>query len=190
MRKVAIIGKGGFGREFYNYLIQAGINGTDIDFFEFDLSGLIKHIDKYYVYIAISDAKVRERIAVSLPDETEFGTFIHPTAIIGDKVEISDGAIICPHCIITTNVRIGKHSQLNLQTSIGHDCVIGDYFTTAPKVSISGNNRIGDRVYMGTSCSTRESIEIGHDIVLGLNSGVIKSIYECGTYIGTPSKKI
>ena len=91
---------------------------------------------------------------------------------------------------LTTNIKLGKHSHLNLQTTIGHDCNIGDFFTTAPGAKISGNCKIGDRVYIGTNSSTREKITICNDVTLGLNSGVIKNISDPGIYVGTPAIKV
>jgi UDP-3-O-[3-hydroxymyristoyl] glucosamine N-acyltransferase len=87
-------------------------------------------------------------------------------------------------------VIIGKHSQINLMTTIGHDCIIGDYFTTAPSVQISGNINIGNNVYFGTKSSAKQKISICDNVIIGMNSGVVKDINESGTYIGTPCKKI
>ena len=99
-------------------------------------------------------------------------------------------SIICSGTIITTNVKLGKHTHLNLHTTIGHDCVIGDYFTTAPGVQISGNENIGNRVYFGTRSCVKQKITICDDVIIGMNAGVVKNITESGTYIGTPAKKI
>jgi sugar O-acyltransferase (sialic acid O-acetyltransferase NeuD family) len=204
-KKIAIVGFGGFASEFYSYLINDNIcQPQRIEFFVereyllkyeinkvYDLDYLIKNIDDYIVYIAIGDPKTRKKISNLLPSNTFFGTFIHSSCIItGKDVSIGHGSIICPGTIITTNVTIGKHSQLNLQTSIGHDSVICDYFTSAPKVSISGNNFIGDLVYIGTNSCTKEKVTIMKNVTIGLNSGVVKDINEAGVYIGTPCIKI
>ncbi len=103
---------------------------------------------------------------------------------------IGEGSIICPGCILTTNINLGKHAQLNLQTTIGHDSVVGEYFTTAPGAKISGGCRVGDRVYVGTNASLKEKVSICSDVVIGLNAGVVKNIDVSGIYVGTPAKKI
>lgn len=125
-----------------------------------------------------------------LPVNTNYGTIIHPTAYIGNNVSIGKGVIICPNCILTSNIEVKAHVHLNIQTSIGHDSILGEYTTTAPKVSVSGNNKIGSNVYMGTSSSTKEKIAICSNAIIGLNSGVVKNLHEEGTYIGTPAKLI
>lgn len=75
-------------------------------------------------------------------------------------------------------------------TTIGHDCIIGDYFTTAPNVSISGTCRIGDYVYFGTTSCVKEKITICSDVTIGMMAAVVKDISVSGTYVGTPAKLI
>jgi UDP-3-O-[3-hydroxymyristoyl] glucosamine N-acyltransferase len=75
-------------------------------------------------------------------------------------------------------------------TTIGHDCIIGDYFTTAPNVSISGTCRIGDCVYFGTTSCVKEKITICSNVTIGMMSGVVKNISVSGTYVGTPANLI
>jgi UDP-3-O-[3-hydroxymyristoyl] glucosamine N-acyltransferase len=85
---------------------------------------------------------------------------------------------------------MGKHSLLNRAVHIGHDCIIGDYFSAMPGSIISGNVSIHDCVYLGTNSSIKEKLSIHSFATIGLNSGVIKSIEESGTYVGTPATKI
>jgi sugar O-acyltransferase (sialic acid O-acetyltransferase NeuD family) len=197
--KRGIIGAGGFGREIYESLSIDEKNNTI--FFVNDewwdgkdekilpLSRL--DINEYELIIAIADGVAREKIVNDLPKETKYYTYIHPSVQIhGNDVEIGEGSIICAGTILTTNIKIGKHSHLNLITTIGHDNVIGDYFTTAPGVQISGNCFIGDRVYFGTRSCNRQKTKICDDVIIGLNSGVINNINEPGVYVGTPAKKI
>ena len=197
--KKGIIGVGGFGREIYWSLSpEERVNTVffvDDEYYD-GTNSLVLPIsqfnhNEYEVVIAIADSKVRERIVNSLPKNTKYFTHVHPTAQLhGPDISIGEGSIICAGSIITTNVKIGKHAHINLITTIGHDCVIGDYFTTAPGVQISGNETIGDRVYFGTRSCVKQKITICDDVVIGMNAGVVENITESGTYIGTPAKKI
>jgi sugar O-acyltransferase (sialic acid O-acetyltransferase NeuD family) len=195
--KRAIIGAGGFGKEIHATLHDK----QDVIFFVDDAyyndyeKNTLPLSDfnpkEYQVIVAIADSVVRERIVNSLPKETVYFTYIHSSAQIhGDDVEIGEGSIICAGTIITTNCKIGKHAHLNLITTIGHDNIIGDYFTTAPGTQISGNCTIGDRVYFGTRSCNRQKTKICSDVTIGLNSGVLTDITEPGVYVGTPAKKI
>jgi sugar O-acyltransferase (sialic acid O-acetyltransferase NeuD family) len=197
--KKGIIGAGGFGKEVYWSLsLIDRINtvffvdneyhdGTDplvLPISEFNPN-------EYEIVIAIADSKARERIVNSLPKNTKYFTHIHPTAQLhGPDILIGEGSIICAGSIITTNVKIGKHAHINLITTIGHDCIIGDFFTTAPGVKISGNSNIGNKVYFGTNSCCKEKIQICDNVTIGLNCGVVKNINTPGVYIGTPNEKI
>jgi sugar O-acyltransferase (sialic acid O-acetyltransferase NeuD family) len=191
----AIIGAGGFARE-----IKAALGLPDTKFFvddayqkvESGIYGLSKFDpDKYEVVVAIGDPIDRARMVDKLPSNTRFFTFIDPSAQIQDvDVEIEEGSIICAGCIITTNVKIGKHTHLNLLSTIGHDTQVGDYFTTAPGAKISGNCKIGSKVYVGTNGSVRQKINICDEVVIGMNAAVVKNIDTSGVYAGVPAKKI
>ena len=197
--KKGIIGAGGFGREVYWSLNPIERNNTvffvDDEYWDDSDDKILPlslfETNKYEVVVAIADSYHRQRIVESLPKGTKYFTHIHPSAQIhGDDVEIGEGSIICAGTIITTIVKIGKHAHLNLITTIGHDCVIGNYFTTAPGVQISGNETIGNRVYFGTRSCMKQKLTICDDVIIGMNAGITKSIAESGTYIGTPATKI
>ena len=196
--KKGIIGNGGFGREVYYSLSLEDKKNTvffvDDQYFDGQENTLpLNKFDPnvYEIVIAIGDPLLRQNMVDKLPINTKFFTHIHNSAIIlGNDVFIGEGSIICAGSILTTNIKIGKHCHLNLNTTIGHDCVIGDFFTTAPGVSVSGNNYIRDRVYIGTRSSTKQKLNICSDVTIGLNSGVVKDIKEPGVYVGTPSTKI
>lgn len=197
--KRGIIGNGGFGREVF-YSMNKEEQNNIIFFVEDDYyeEGQFKTLplskfnkNEFEIIIAISDSKVRKKIVDKLPVETKYFTYIHPSVqIYSNDVTIGKGSIICGGCILTTNIKIGKHSQLNLLSTIGHDTILGDYFTAAPGTKVSGNCKIGNHVYLGTNSSVREKINICDNVTIGLNSGVVKDINEEGIYVGTPTKKI
>jgi len=193
--KKALIGSGGFAREIKYHM------NCDLTFFVDDSywiegdSNLLPLSDfnpsEYEVLVAIGNPLDRYNVVNRLPKETKYFSFIHPSAIIlDDNIKIGEGSIVCAGSILTTNIKIGKHSHINLQTTIGHDSMVGDFFTTAPGAKVSGNCKIGNRVYIGTNASIREKILICDDVTIGLGSGVVKNILEPGTYVGCPVKKI
>jgi sugar O-acyltransferase (sialic acid O-acetyltransferase NeuD family) len=194
--KRALIGAGGFANE-----VKAHMNNFNMICFVDDMyykandkniKPLSEFIpNEYEVLIAIGDSAARAEIVSRLPAETKYFTFIHPTTLImGNDVIIGEGTFIGANSIITTNVSLGKHSILNRGNQIGHDTLIGDFFSAMPGAVVSGNVIIGDKVYMGTNSSIRQKIKVCNDVIIGLNAGVIKNIEESGTYIGTPTKKL
>lgn len=194
--KKALIGAGGFAREIRahmgDYTMRCFVDDQYWEENNDHIHPLSKfNPEEYEVLVAIGDPKDRFDMVQKLPSNTKYFTFIHPSAqILGNDVTISEGSIICSGCIITTNVKIGKHTHLNLQTTIGHDCEIGDYFTTAPGAKISGNCKIYDCVYIGTNASIRQKISIHSMTTVGMNAAVAKNIESPGIYAGVPAKLI
>lgn len=201
----AIIGAGGFAQEVYNCLLQRleadQITDFTIDFVVEDqyfaenpVFGKVPHRLSEYdfinksILIGIADVQVRSRIAGQL-DAFHFGTLIHPSVSMGLNVSVGAGSIICQNVVLTCNIHLGKHTHLNLNTTVGHDCLIGDFFTTAPSVNISGSCTIGSHVYMGTQVAIREKITIADHVTVGMGGMVLKNIPEAGVYIGFPVKK-
>jgi sugar O-acyltransferase (sialic acid O-acetyltransferase NeuD family) len=147
--------------------------------------------EKYQIMIACADSKDRFDIVKRLPKKTKFFSFIHPTTLIlDDNIVIGEGSFIGAYSILTTNIKLGKHTILNRSNQIGHDTVSGDFLSMMPGSVISGNCSIGNRVYLGTNSSIREKTKICDDVIIGLNSGVVKDIKKSGIYGGIPSTKI
>lgn len=196
--KNGIIGAGGFGREVFASMSKLEQRNTVffVDDAYFNGGDNILPLSKfdpieYKIIIAIGDPKHRRDLVNRLPKETVYFTYIHPSVqILGNDVEIGDGSIICAGSILTTNIKLGKHTHLNLHTTIGHDCIIGDFFTTAPGAKVSGNCTIENCVYVGTNASIKEKITICSNVTIGLSTGVVKNIEEPGIYVGTPAYKL
>jgi sugar O-acyltransferase (sialic acid O-acetyltransferase NeuD family) len=140
-----------------------------------------------FVLVAVADPQARYSLIHGLPRDVIHHTLISKNAHIYESV-IGAGGIVCPETVVTCNVEIGKYCHLNLSTTVGHDCRIGDYFTTAPGAHISGNCVIGDRVYFGTGASVRQKIRICDDVTIGMGSIVVKDIDVPGVYAGVPAK--
>ena len=170
MKKICIIGSGGFGREVA-WLIER-INNIiptwEIVGFIDDTKepGLIEgdypilgHCDflseikeKVWVVCAVGSAKNRKSIINKIKNYNNilFATLVDPSVIMSKRVHIGEGSIICAGTIITVDVRIGNHVIINLDSTVGHDVVIDDFVTVYPSVNISGNTRIESTVELGT----------------------------------------
>ncbi len=208
IKKLCIVGAGGFAREVLLIAIELfkleGVDYSENTFFlvkDEDWNGeLIMNVPQlkesdfdpnlYEVVVAVGDPVLRKKIVEKMPSNTSYTTLIHPNADVSDFVTINEGVIITSGVKVTCNIVIGKHSQLNLNTTIGHDCVIGDYFTASPSVNVSGNCKIGEQVYIGTGAALREGIEIANQSVIGMGAVVVKNIQEKGVYIGNPARKM
>jgi len=125
----------------------------------------------------------------------DFETIIHPNVEMSEYVKIGAGTVILVGSIISTNINIGKHVQINLDCTIGHDAIIEDFSTIAPGVHISGWVHLGKRVRIGTGAividgSPEKRISIGDDAIIGAGACVTKSIPSGLTVVGVPAKPI
>ena len=196
MKEKVLIGAGGFAREVRAHMNEYKMKCfVDQKYFQPNADNIfpISEFDpsRMQALIVVGEPHDRKTIFNRMPIETEYFTFIHPSAqLLGDDIVIGKGSFIAANCIITTNVHLGDHTQLNLSSTIGHDCRIGDFFTTAPGAKISGNCHLGKCVYVGTNASIREKINVCENVTIGLQAGVVKHINESGIYVGCPAKKI
>ena len=190
MKKV-LIGNGGHAREVMAQMGVKLLRFVDDKYVDDDTLPLSQFDPTQHVaMVAVADSKARYDIVQRLPKETQFFTFIHPTALLMSDVEIGEGSFIGAYSILTTNIKLGKHTILNRGNHIGHDCVIGDYFSAMPGSIISGNVKIYDLVYVGNNASIREKLSIHSSSTIGMNSAVVKHIEMPGVYGGCPAKLI
>lgn len=104
-------------------------------------SNFDKEVDS--LIISIGDNSIRKRIVVSI-QKTEFGTAIHPSAVISDDVIIGNGTVIMHGTIIQSSVSIGKHCIINSAATIDHDCVLENYVHISPNATLCGNVHIAE----------------------------------------------
>ncbi len=194
MINIALIGNGGHAREVE---FQMGIKITKFvdDIFYTSGDSYLIPLSKFdplqwEIMVAVGDPKNRETIIKKLPKETQYFSFVHPTVIASDDFQVGEGSFIGAYSIITTNVKIGDHCVLNRGCHIGHDSIIGNYFSAMPGSIVSGDVKIGDRVYLGTNSSIREKISVCSDVTIGLNSGIYRSIDKPGSYSSITTNQI
>lgn len=203
--KIYIYGTGGFAREVAMILDD---NNKYLDFGGFvDLESTIENLDSKLIMdrpvltesqflslentklvVGVGDPSIRKKIVTSLPSSVMYTSVIHHTVSVSRWAEVGEGSVICAGCLLTVNIKLGAHTHLNLDTTIGHDVQSGDYFTTAPSVNISGECTFGEKVYMGTGSATRQGLTIASNTTVGMGAMLVKSAIEPGVYVGIPAK--
>ena len=117
-------------------------------------------------------------------------TLQHPTAHVGPEVQIGEGVLLAPNVIVTTLVRIGRHSILNVKVSVSHDCVIGEFVNINPGATICGRVSIGDGAYIGAGAIVKDTISIGRGVTIGAGAVVIHDLPDGVTAVGVPARVI
>jgi sugar O-acyltransferase (sialic acid O-acetyltransferase NeuD family) len=191
MKKIAIYGAGGFGKEVRGMLdMQRGLYSF-AGYFDDHKDGVeIVQGDQFDdVLISIADPAIRMRSVNSWSlKKVNFNSLIDPNVQAHPSVRIGKGSIICPGVKFTVEIQIGDFVIINLNSTIGHDVVIGDFCSLMPSVNISGNVTIGKRVFIGTGASVLQGITIADDAIVGAGALVTHDIAAGQTVIGVPAK--
>ncbi len=211
MKKIAIYGAGGFGKEVACLIDRINAKGGDwelIGFFDDTkpagtpvsiygkvLGGMdaIRDItEPMALAIAINENKVVKRITETITnDNVYFPNLIDPSLFVVDKrtLKMGEGNIIQNDCMISCDVSIGSFNLINDHVVVGHDNVIGNFNGLMPGAHLSGSVTIGDNNLLGVASAVVQGITIGNGITLGANSVLMTQPRDNKTYLGVPAKR-
>lgn len=214
--QIAIYGAGGFAREVA-WLAQeckaevtragyevvcfiddnTSLQGSTLNHIPvFSLLDAHRRLPQVKIVGGIGNPRVRQLLMQKAAElGFSYATLIHPRVERSKWLEIGAGTVVCAGSILTTNIVLGEHVQINLSCTIGHDVVMGDYTTLAPGVHVSGWVHFGRRVYVGTGAviingSQEHPLMIGDDAVIGAGACVVKPVPPGATVVGVPAKPL
>ena len=203
MKKIAIFGAGGFGRETQLLIQQINASHPQWEFIGFFDDSLGKGIlggkaelnafkEPLYIVIAVADPTIRKKIAENIANKNiKYPILIHPTLIFDKKeLKIEEGSILTAMSVLTTNIAIGKHSIINLSSTIGHDVSLGNFCSVMPGVHLSGNVVMGEATLIGSGAVVLQGITIGSNVKVGAGAVVTKNVPDNTTVVGVPAKPI
>jgi sugar O-acyltransferase (sialic acid O-acetyltransferase NeuD family) len=207
-RRVVVVGAGEFGREIVGWvqtspLWRATVEAGEITFVADDTpddvagisyAGSIADYDLLsddIVLCAIGNPGVRVRIVAILEARgVRFTTFVHDRALLGPRVQLGHGSLICPDVVITTDVVVGSHVHINVRSVIGHDCVIGEFVTISPCCNLTGGVVVGEGAFLAASVSVAPGKRISAYSQVGIGSVVMRHIKGHQTVVGNPARVI
>jgi acetyltransferase-like isoleucine patch superfamily enzyme len=91
---------------------------------------------------------------------------------------------------IVGNMKMGRHSIINVGSNINHDCEIGSFVLVGPSVSIAGYAKIGDGCWISIGTKIINRISIGKGSLIAAGSVVTKDIPAGVLAAGVPAKPI
>ncbi len=206
VKKIAIIGAGGFGQEVYylwrDMLSVAQESFEFVGFFDDNediliSSGKIEELNaidfSLEVAIAIGNTKhihlVKNRLC---NDHLKFPNIIHPSAQFLDRgsVLLGEGNIFAMNSMVSCNVEIGSFNIFNTRVTLGHDVVLGNFNVLSPNVQLSGGVIVGDENFFGFNSGVIQQKKIGNRNTIGAGAILLRHIKDEGTYLGNPAIKV
>ena len=157
MKRLVILGAGGYGRTVKDVAEQLGYSAIVLDDTDPDhpLSTFSSYIDENTSFIPAFGNNAFRLEWINRIEESsgQLATLIHPTAYVSPTTIISPGTVILPHAIVNTDVVVGKGCIINLGAIVDHGCILEEGVHICLGAIVKGENRI-------EKCSKIEASEV------------------------------
>lgn len=214
MKRIVVVGAGGFAREVKWLIEEINAVRPRFEFLGYvvsDLSKLGEHDSRDEVLgdfawlrsnaarvdalaLGIGTPVARARVADELLPHfgpERWPALVHPSVRMDTRsVEVGAGAVVCAGVIATVNVRLRPFCVVNLACTIGHEAVIGRAAVLNPTVNVSGGVEIGERVLVGTGSQVLQYLRVGEGATVGAGAVVTRDVPNDETVVGTPAKPL
>lgn len=210
MKKVWIIGAGGWGREAAvlakeqpacgtAWMLQGFLDSRPHMLNGLDNQGLAIHCDPLahipqtdeLFICALGDPQARQRYAQALLQQgatflriVPFGTPIPASAHIGD------GCIFSRDVRLSTDVHIGAFTNIHSFAVLGHDVRTGDYCQIGALAFLGGGVQLGNKVTIHPNATVLPGVRIGDGACVGAGSVVLKNVPAGATVFGNPAQVV
>lgn len=211
-QELLIFGAGGFGREVaswagraewqeHGFKVAAFVDDNPIapelnGFPVLTLAQAAAQHPAACVLATVGQPRVRERLIAKAAEIGLRATapLVHPNVEYDRQyVTFGEGVVVCAGTILTVNIEVEAHVQINIDCTVGHDAVLRAYSTLSPGVHISGNVTLEECSFLGTGAVTVQGLPgrplvIGADSVVGAGAVVTKDVTAGATVVGIPAR--
>ena len=210
MKKIAIYGAGGFGREVAALIFAINKKTPTWNIIGFFDDGVEKGtLNSHYGKVLGGmdelnnwDTPLDLAVAIGTPaslkyvveriknPNVNFPNVIHPDFLYSDPetFSIGKGNIINRGCSASCDVTIGNFNVVNSNIGLGHDNKIGNFNVFMPSVGISGEVTFGECNLVGVGAIILQQIKIGNNVRIGAGAVLMTKPKDGNTYIGNPAK--
>jgi len=141
--------------------------------------------------MGIGDPAAKQRVSGMLRDRGgRFATIVHPTAVLAATAVVEEGAVICPHALVSADGHVGQLVAINTLSSVGHDVRVGDFSTLSSHVDLMGGVEAGEGVFFGSGARAFPGVKIGPGAKIGAGATLMRNVAPGATMYGPTAKKL
>lgn len=150
-------------------------------------------LNEYQIVVAIGNSFDRSRVASHLSnhfDRNVFAKLIDPSACVSDDVHVGFGTMVLAGATVSPLSVLKPHCVVNSNSTIGPEVCINACTTLGPNANVGSGSTLGNRCSIGMGACVLPNVNLGSDVVLGALSLATESLYDPGTYVGSPAKRL
>jgi sugar O-acyltransferase (sialic acid O-acetyltransferase NeuD family) len=143
-----------------------------------------------FLIVALGSPRTRQAIVGRLESSgrPRYATLVHPSVLLSSHVTLGQGSMVSPGCILTTQIKVGRHVLLNLNCSVSHDCTLDDFATVAPGVAVPGNVHMEAGSELAIGAVLRQGLRIGRGAFVGMGAVATRDVSDGSLVIGCPAR--
>ena len=134
MKKLVILGCGGYGKTIEDVVLSGGLFDSIVFLDDGDRTGLAQGkcadfteyiTENVWFYPAFGNNSLRiQWIDRLIESGAQVATIVHPTAYVGRSAEIATGAAVLPHAAVNATAKVEKGCIINFGAVIDHDVTV------------------------------------------------------------------
>ena len=208
MKKIYILGAGGFGRELLWWIkdinkvtptweiggfLDDDLHALDDKDCDYKVVGTMKDWvpkeDEEFALAIGTPAIKRKVVEMFKKKGAKFATVIHPTAMLSEFAHYGEGLSMFPYSKLSCDTYVGDFVSI-LSSPVGHDIRIGDYSFIACNCNLIRNVVLGNDVFLAAGVSIAQDVHVGDGAFLGLGCVVVKDVRPGAKMFGNPAREL